>query len=358
MVVRNTGNLQLPVSTIQIQAPVAVAAARLRAQPLRPALLVGGVALAFAMLVSVLGGSLVARQQALRRTLQVTPESARGFQIDRFGSPLDAREYSQADALARRALAALGSGEIRRVVFFRELRVQGELVELGSATDLGSIVRLRSGRLPRSCSAAECEMLQIGRGELSPLGEGGLRLRPVGVASLRDPRTFGNISVATAANGPRPRLLLAPSVEALERLESLRPFFRIYSWVSPLPLDGLRTWEVDRVLADESRAQSVIDADPAMRLSGPDAALLDAGHRGKVAADRLVLVGGELSALLLGFVLIAAIGLRRGLAAERRRLLTRGARRWQVALSSTAEIGAVTLAGAGVGVAAGAAGTG
>src|SRR5262249_7842182 len=62
-----------------------------------------------------------------------------------------------------------------------------------------------------------------------------------------------------------------------------------------------------------------------------------------------------LSALLLGFALIAAIGLRRGLAAERRRLLTRGARRWQVVLASTAEIGAVTLGGALLGIATGAA---
>jgi hypothetical protein len=201
-------------------------------------------------------------------------------------------------------------------------------------------------------------MLQIGRGGLARVAEGGLRLRRVGVASLRDPRVFGDISAATAAtavNGPRPRLLLAPSVEAVQRLASVKPFYRIYSWVSPLPLDGLRSWDIDRVLSDESRAQATIGADRAMRLSGPDAALLDAAQRGKVAADRLVLVGGELSALLLGFALIAAIGLRRGLAAERRRLLTRGARRWQVVLASTAEVGAVTFGGALVGIAAGSA---
>jgi len=69
MVVRDTGNLQLPVSLTEIRAPLAVAAARLRAQPLRPALLVGGVALAFALLLSVLGGTLAARQQSLHRLL-------------------------------------------------------------------------------------------------------------------------------------------------------------------------------------------------------------------------------------------------------------------------------------------------
>ncbi len=358
MLVRDTGNLQLPVSLTEIRAPLAVAAARLRAQPLRPALLVCGVALAFALLLSVLGGTLAARQQSLHRTLEALPQSERGFRIDRFGLPLDPGGYAQADRRARRALVALGAGGTRRVVLFRELRVQGELVELAASDDLASIVRVRSGRLPRSCTAAACELLQIGGGGSARLDEGGLHLRRVGVAALRDPQTFGDVTASTSGSGTAPLLLLAPGVESLQGLAALRPFYRVYSWVSPLRLDGLHTWDVGRVFADESHAQSRIGADPAMRLSGPDAALADATSRGRVAADRLVLVGGELSALLLGFALIAAIGLRRGLAAERRRLLTRGARRWQGALASTAEIGAVTLGGALLGIAAGAAITG
>src|SRR5581483_11625155 len=133
------------------------------------------------------------------------------------------------------------------------------------------------------------------------------------------------------------------------------PYYRVYSWVSPLRVDGLRTWEIGRVLHDESRAQAALEVDSAFRLSGPDQPLLDARSRGRIAADRLVLVGGETSALLLGFAVVAAIGLRRGLAGERRRLLVRGARRWQVALLSGAEVGAMTLAGAVAGLLAGAA---
>src|SRR4029079_643368 len=125
MVVRDTGNLQLPVSLTEIRAPLAGAAARLRAQPLRPALLVGGVALAFALLLSVLGGTLAARQQSLHRTLEALPQSERGFVSARFGVPLDPGGSAQADRRARRALAALGAGGTRRVVLFRELRVQG-----------------------------------------------------------------------------------------------------------------------------------------------------------------------------------------------------------------------------------------
>jgi hypothetical protein len=342
-----------PAPLHRIRATLAVAGARLRSQPLRPALLVGGVALAFAMVVSVLGGSLVARQLALARALAALPESARGFRVDRFGPPLDERAYGQADGRARRAMAALGGGDTRRVILFRELRVQGELVELAAVDDLAQNVRLRSGRLPRSCPSTGCEMLQIGGGGASSLAAGDLRLHRVGIAELRDPALFGDISAATGGGASRPTLLLAPSVEGLQRLDSVTPFYRIYSWISPLRADRLHTWDIGRILAAESRAQAALDADPAFRLSGPDAALLDAASRGRIAAQRLVLVGGETSALLLGFAIIAAIGLRRGLASERRRLVARGARRWQVLLAPGAEIGAMTLMGALIGIASG-----
>ena len=67
----------------------------------------------------------------------------------------------------------------------------------------------------------------------------------------------------------------------------------------------------------------------------------------------MLLVGGEGTALLLGFALVAAMGLRRGLANEGRRLLQRGAHRSQVWLSAMAEITATTLAGVLVGAAGG-----
>ncbi len=337
------------------RAALAVAGARLRAQPLRPALVVLGVALAFTILVSVLGGSLVARQQALARGLAAVPSSAQGFRVDRFGLPLDDRMYRREDGIVRRALATLSPGKTRRVIFFRELRVQGQLVEIAGVDDLAQLVRLRSGRLPRTCSDARCEVLQIGSGGPARRAEGGVRLQRVGIADLRDPSLFGYVSAGATGGPSRPIIVVGPSVDALRLLPNLAPFYRIYSWLSPLRADRLRTWDLGRTLDAESHAQAALDAaDPAFRLSSPDDALLDAARRGRVAAHRLVLVGGEVSALLLGFAIIAAVGLRRGLANERRRLLARGARRWQIGLGLAGEIGSMTLAGALLGTAVGA----
>jgi FtsX-like permease family protein len=336
-----------------VRAALAVTAARLRSHPLRPVLVVAGTVLAFATLVAVFGGSLVARQQALARSLASLPESERGFRIDRFGPTLDARSYRRTDRRARRALAALGGGRTRSVIVFRELRVQGELVQLAAVDHLASAIRLRSGRLPRSCTGSGCELLQIGGRGAAALSEDDLHFHRVGIGELRDPALFGDVTAATGSGSDRPVLLLARDVAALQRLQSLETFYRVYSWVSPLRVDRLRTWDIAHVLHDESRAQAALEVDPSFRLSGPDQALLDAQSRGRVAADRLVLVGGETSALLLGFAVIAAIGLRRGLGSERRRLLARGARRWQIAAFSTAEVSAMTLSGAVAGIGAG-----
>ena len=337
------------------RAPLAVAGARLRSRPLRPILVVSGVALAVAMLVSVLGGGLVARQQALGRALAAVPAATRAFEVDRFGV-LDQATFRSDDEHARRALATVSPGRIRRLIFFRELRVQGELVELAAVDDLARVVRVRSGRLPQTCTRLRCELLQIGGGGSTRLEQAGIRLQRVGIASLRDPALLGYVSAAIGSGSERPTLLLGPNVDALQRLGSLGLFYRVYSWFSALPVHRLRTWDVDRVLAAESRAQVSLEAaDPNFKLSGPDAALLDASRRGRITARRLALIGGETSALLLGFAAIAAIGLRRGVGSERRRLWARGARRWQIGFALGGEIGSMTLVGVLLGLAIGAA---
>ena len=93
---------------------------------------------------------------------------------------------------------------------------------------------------------------------------------------------------------------------------------------------ALHIWQVGGILARESGVQGVLDRDADLyQLTGPDAALLSAKQDGHVASERMVIVGGEISALLLGFALVAAIGLRRGVWNESRRLSQRGARRTQ-----------------------------
>ena len=201
-------------------------------------------------------------------------------------------------------------------------------------------------------------MLQIGPGGRAAWNEGAVHLVRVGTADVPDKGFFGSWLTAAPSGGDvQPAaVLLASGAGAFDHLPALAAIYRVHSWVAPLDPRSVHVWQIAGLLARESRAQAVLGRyGDLYALSGPDSALLDARAKGRVAAERMVLIGGEVSVLLLGFALVCAIGLRRGLAAERRRLLQRGARRLQLWLALGAEVTALTLSGAAVGVAGGAA---
>ena len=221
-------------------------------------LVVVGVALAFAMLVAVVGGSLVSRQQALDRAIASVPTGSRGFRVDRFGTPLSDRTYRREDRAVRRVLGTLSGGEARRIVFFRQLRVAGRLVEIAAVDRLSEIVRLQVGRLPRTCTPAACEVLQIGGGGRPRLDEGDIRMARVGTADLRDPSLFGYVSAA--AEGPRPRRWCS-SRRASRRSSTSRRSIPSTGSTRGSPRSGptrLHTWDVGRTLAAESRGQTAL----------------------------------------------------------------------------------------------------
>jgi hypothetical protein len=327
-------------------AVLSVVAARLRAQPGRALLIVGGLAVAVAMLTAAVGGSVEARDRAVQQAITDLPLSQRAFRVDLFNLPLG-QDYAQADATARAALGRLTRAPLLTGTFLRDLRVGGGLVQLASVQGLDRISRLESGRLPRRCTPSACEVVQLGPGTRKSWSEGGINLVRVGVVDLPDRALFGDTLQSSAQNnGQRPTILLAAGAATFDRLPAFDGIYRAYSWLAPVDPHRIQSWQIPALLARESQEQTHLSTiSDLYELSGPDAALLDAQKRGRSTSARMVLIGGELSALLLGFALVAAIGLRRGLANEQRRLAQRGARRPQLALALAAEISAMTLAG-------------
>ncbi len=332
------------------RAPLVVAAARLRAHRGRSLLVALGIAATTAMLLGVTGGSLVARDRSVARSLSALPAGDRSFRVDAFGLPAG-ETYAAADRQATAALHPLSPTKSLRATFFRELRIDRELTQLVGLDGIAGFVRLRTGRLPQNCVPARCEVLQIGVGDRQRLDEGDIHLVRVGIADLPGRAVFGGSLSTTQIGGDAPVLLVANGGHAFDALPAFDGIFRTYSWIVPVDPAKLHVWEITRVLADETRAQgNLARVGDVFRLSGPDQALLDARASGRVSAQRLVLVGGEASALLLGFAIVVAVGMRRGLASERRRLRQRGATSWQTFLAAAGEIGALTLFGTLLGV--------
>jgi hypothetical protein len=322
----------------RLRAPAAVAVARLRARPGRSLLIVTGVAAATALLVGVVGGGLAARDRALQRSLLAIPPDARSFTVSAYDLPFG-KTYGQANRAARSALALVTTARPAAVTRFPLLRIDHEVVSLAGVDDLSSSFRLLSGRWPAACRPARCEVVEVGHGGSARLDEAGIHLVRVGFASP------AGASAAFPASGAP--LLVTRSAAAFEQLPAFQGISRLHLWSAPLDPRSVHVWQLSRILAGESAAQAQLAAagGDTYSLTGADAALQSAQRDGRVASQRMVLVGGEISALLLGFALVAAVGLRRGVWNEARRLSQRGARRGQVWLAVTTEVGAMTVTG-------------
>jgi ABC-type antimicrobial peptide transport system permease subunit len=337
--------------------PLRLAWARLARRGERVVLVWFGIAAGAALLAAVLAGSLVAQDRSVARATERIPAEDRTVRLVwggiANGPGTDVRKL---DERSRRALAPLVQSPTRAMLF-RTSQANGHLFDLGAVDGLARFVQLRSGRLPRGCTPARCEVLELGGSGPVPKVSG-LTLAVVGRATLDSPLPFGNLitretyaSVLSSAllyhTAPTPPLFLAEGVGALARVPVFVPTFRSYTWAAPLQPGAVHPWSIDHFARTITQTRSALQA-KSLRfdLTAPVAQLGAANENGKVAGRRLLLIGGEAAALLLAFAVLAATGLRRDAEAHRRRLTWFGARRWQLVVGSVAETGVVALAGA------------
>ena len=303
---------------------------RVRSDGARSVLVVAGVAAAGLLLASVLVGSLVAQERALARAVDQLPPSARTVRAAWFGVPGEGDAYGALDARVRDAVG----GRPTPTVLFRESSIGGRYVAFGAVDGLGPHVRLTSGRLPRRCTAARCEVLQL-RGSGPPPR----RLVVVGRGVLRSTALFGDAVPADrneldrARLAPRlqrsiryhqpaaPPLLLTEGVRAAASLPDLANTYRSYGWVSELHGRDVHPWSVRGLVADAARARAELQAaSVGFDVVAPAEELTAARDRTTIGARRLLLLGGQGAALLLAFAAFAATRLRRPAEASDRRL--------------------------------------
>lgn len=88
--------------------------------------------------------------------------SGRRSAIISFNGLLEADELADLDQVARRELPTLTEGPVRREVEYRTLADASGTDFVLAATDrLAGAVRLVSGRMPSSCTATRCEVVEI-----------------------------------------------------------------------------------------------------------------------------------------------------------------------------------------------------
>jgi hypothetical protein len=332
----------------RVVAPAQVAIWRVTRRPLRLSLVAVGVALATATLVGVATGTVILRERTLHAALTDVTPADRSFRADEFG--LASSAGAGATRAANDALQLVAGRRPLRAVEYRPLRFERHLIELTAAEDVNRAVHLDAGRFPRRCLPTACEVVEIEGAPLPrTLSEPGVRLVVVGRGSLTVPALLGDFLEPSNA-----ALVVSPDVDGVGSLPALESIFRTASWVVPFAPGDVHEWRVGDLLRREAHAQALLEqADPAFKLTAPDEAFTDGQRQGRIGTRRMLLVGGEIAALLLGFAMLTAIGLRRTLASEWRRLEERGARRSQLWLFLVSEAGTAAIAGTLVGFALG-----
>ena len=300
----------------------------------RWALLAAGIALVVAVPVVTAGLATSVSAQTVRRTVSHFDITDRTLLVSQEADSLIRKgTRRQNDQVVRAQLATLTTTPVLRELLFRQLTVEGSSFLLGGVDHLQTAVRLISGRLPRSCTPTRCEVVVVGSGDSTRLRRAVASLGAIVVGRVQ--RT-NPLLVSGALDPQGEPLVLGADVDAIAALSSLELFARHYAWVSTVDADRIVALGVSGYIARSSS----VDNELATRVGGtsferPDEQLQQAQGRADVSGRRFGLLGGFAAVLLLGFAVVAAIGLRR----ESQLLISVLARRG----ATIGQVGGVTL---------------
>ena len=356
----------------RVAVPLQLAAIRLRHRPERVVLVVLGIAAAAATLAAMQAGTLVAQDRSVADRVAALPAETRAIRLASFSVAGQSDRYRVLDDRARRGLTPLMRREPIATVLYRESTIAGAYIGLGAVDGLARWIQLEAGRLPRPCTPARCEVVEVRGGGRLP-NVPGLRLVRVGRGDFRSTTLFGDaIAPARSASSEAnlsdayrrssryhlpapPPLVLAEGVAGLSGSPVLQSKFRTFAWVVPIEHRDVHPWSAAALIRSIDRTRSRLEAQSAAayELRAPLDELEDAVNTSTVAGRRLLLLGGQASALLLAFSLLAATRMRREVGAARQRLTWLGTPGWQIGLVVASEAALLALVGTAVGWAAG-----
>jgi hypothetical protein len=332
-----------------LRALLELAARQHRARPLRSIATAAGVAVATLVVSGILGGGLITGDLSQRDNLAALPEASRAFQVTMLGTA-PGGELAAADRTARSALAPLSPAPPVRSVVLRETNLAGRGAVLAAVDGIDRWVALTEGRLPRGCTGARCEVVQVAGPPASPAPVPGATLVVVGAGKATNPLPFGRDRLRSDTP-----LFVASDTAALSRLPGVDFVYRSTTWTAPLEPDRLHSWQVPKLLDDTAAAARSIESvgTSDLQLTGPTREILAARTAGRAATQRLGLLGAAGVALVLAFAALAASMLRGDHDADRERLTRRGATRRQLAVFAFVDRAWISLVGTVAGAAAG-----
>ena len=321
--------------------PVRYALRRLRVNWPRTLIVALGIAVGAAVLAMTAVGSAAVQDRAVQRALAQLQPSDRAIQAVWSGVPAQSNlTYSQLDRIARTATGPILGQKPFGLIVFRQATWGGAFVNLGAVDGLARWLDLRSGRLPHRCNPSDCELIQIGG---TPVAPSLPFLHVVGRATFR---AGAPLDAYFGGGGQRPPILIADGVVPFERtpLPDASLIARTYGWVVPVAPRSIHDWDLASLGTRLDRAQSQLEQrSDIFTIAAPTDTMASIRATSRVAAQRLLILGGDAAVLLLGFAVLASTRLRRDHRDVRRRLTWAGARRSQILLVAATEVLVLTV---------------
>jgi len=329
---------------------ISLALAQLRHRRARWALLGLGVALVVAVPVVASGLAAATSARAVRHAIAGLAPEQRMITVNQDTVPPAGQRPAQ-DATVRADLAGLTGHPVRRELGFRQLEVRSVEFLLTATDGLPSAVTVTSGRLPRECRPEHCEVVLVGSAATPALRQavGDLGVEIVGTAERRDP-----LLVAGPYDPGATPVLVGDGVDAMSELAALDLFGRHLDWVSVVDADRVVADGTDDYVRRSHAVAEELSRTLRLTMTAPSDVLQAADARADTSTRRFGLLGGVAAALLLGFTVVAAAGLRREAALLAGIMRRHGSRTGQVVLVLALAAAAVAVVAAVLGSAGGA----
>ena len=323
--------------------PVRYGLRRLRVNAPRTIVAAVGIAVGAAVLALTIVGSTAVQDRAVQRALAQLQPSDRAIQAVWSGVPAQSSlPYAALDGSARRTLTPLLGLPPFRVEVFRQATWGGVFANLGAIDGLTRWVTVTDGRAPRPCRRDDCELVQIGVTELAQP-----RLPNVHVVGRAVFKPGAPLDQYFGAGGAdRPPILVANGVFGFVRfpLPDAPLIARTYGWIVPVAPRAVHDWQLATLTTRLDRAQAQLERrSDIFTVAAPTDTISAIRGTSRVAAQRLLILGGDAAVLLLGFAVLASARLRRDHRDVRERLTWAGARRSQILLVAATESLVVTV---------------
>jgi hypothetical protein len=325
--------------------PIRYALRRLRRNASRAIVAAIGIAVGAAVLALTQVGSTAVQDRALQRALAELQPSDRAIQAVWSGVPAQSSlSLTKLDAIARNAVTPIIGAPPFRVEVFRAANWGGVYVNLAALDGLQRWITVTSGRLPKPCTPHDCELVQVGGPPAAPKIA---NLHVVGRASFVAGAPLSAYFGAASAGRKPPPILLANGVLGLTRfpLPDGAIVARTYGWIVPVAPNRVHDWQLASLATRIDKAQADLERrSDIFTITGPTDTISSIRATSRVAAQRLLILGGDAAVLLLGFAVLASARLRRDQRAVRERMTWSGATRTQILLVAGTESLVVTVA--------------